>query len=246
MSKEGKRDDSKIYWSVIDGKFRTEVPENHPEVEVRHWKVGQDSGTKYERSVDWLDGVVTEVSFYEGESGNRKFKTLNIVLDADEKGKKPVITTGVKTKYAEDMLKKLPGMHIGKEVRFRPFSFVSPEHGDRKVTGMFMAQSNGKGEFTDVLTSAFHFRSEPKGQWKVRPDSGYPLPEGDTSEYSTDDWKLYFLQVSRFLVKYCTENIIPKFMPMQKTREELHDEAIAGVAKDMYPEGEINPDDIPF
>lgn len=250
MSKEGKRDDTKVYWIIADGKFRTEVPENHPQVEVRHWEAGGRKGTKYERSLDWMDGIITEVSFYEGSSEGREFVTLNIVLDENAQGKRPVITAGIKTRYAEDMMKRLPGIDLSEEVRFRPFSFI-PSDSDKKISGMTMTQANKFGEFIEAIGSAFHFRSEPKGQWKVKADSGFPVPEGDVREYDKDDWKMYFIKVNKFLVNYTKENIIPK-LSVEAKKNSVADAALDAAVEESAPGrikadiDDIDPDKIPW
>lgn len=234
MSQEEKRDNNKVFWSVIQGKLKTEVPETHPDAEVRHWEAGGKKGTKIERSVDSLRGIITDVSFYDGESDGRKFTTLNVVLDENEQGKKPVISTGISTRYAQDILKKLPEVELDKEVRFRPFSFT-PDGEDKIVSGMEITQPDKIGKFTNKIGSFFHFQ-DGSGKWKAK--DGYPLPEGDTSTYTSDDWQIYFKQVNRYLVNYCKEKIIPQFAAQEHAPKDI--------TESFEKPQEINPDDIPF
>lgn len=212
MSKEEKSENSNsTYWSIIEGSFRTQVPQTHPEVIVRHWEAGGESGVKYERAVRALTGYITKVDFYDGESGGRKFTNLNIHLDADENGKTPIISVGVSTRYAQDILKKLPNIEMKDDVRIRPYSF-QPEGEDKNVTGVEITQRNGAGLFEKKINSFFSVKEGEK--WVAK--NGYPTPEGDTAEYSSDDWDIFYKLARRFLVNYTKQHIVPKFEKVEK------------------------------
>lgn len=66
------------------------------------------------------------------------------------------------------------------------------------------------------------------------------MVEGDTREYTTDDWKIYFMQVRRFLVNYTKEHIAPKF------QKPLESQAFHKSDDIQYPSEEVRPEDIPF
>ena len=234
MSSEEKRDSNKVFWSIVQGKFKTEVPETHPDAEVRHWEAGGKKGTKIERSIDSLRGKITDIQFYDGEADGRKFSTLNIVLDKNELGKKPVISTNISTRYAQDLLKKIPEIDMEEEVRFRPFSFT-PDGEDKVITGLEITQKDKMGKFTNKISSFFHFQ-DGAGKWKAK--EGYPMPDGDTSSYTSDDWQIYFKQVNRYLVNYCKEKTIPALQALKAD--------ITANAPIEYPKNDISPDDIPF
>lgn len=232
MSKEEKGSNNNIYWSIVQGSLRTQVPENHPEVVVRHWEAGGNKGVKYERVVRALTGRIVGVTFYDGESGGKKFQNLNLILDENEEGKSPVISVGVGTRYAQDILKKLPNVDLKEEVRIEPFSFT-PEGQDKVVTGVKITQQGGTGEFNTPIKSFFHKKAtDESGKDKVESINGFPVPEGDTQFYTTDDWDIFYKQARRFLVNYTKENISPKFETGTKVE---------------YPEQEVSPEDInPF
>lgn len=238
-----------VYLSIVQGSLRQTVPEGTKDAVRREWEAGGDKGVKHELVFNAVTGKIVGVSFFEGESGGRKFQNLNIRLDENESGKSPVISTGVGTRYAQDILKKLPNVDFDEEVRIRPYSFI-PEGEDKAVTGVEITQRNAvSGNFENKITGFFH-KKNAKGKWDAI--NGFPIPEGKTDEYTSDDWDIFYKQARRFLVNYTKENICPKFerQPIPKSYEE--EQARRGVpekgleeAADAVEEG-IDPADIPF
>src|SRR5580704_9060198 len=108
MSKPEHDTSNKQYLSIVQGSLRQSVPEGTPEAVRREWEAGGDKGVKHEIVFKAITGRITNVYFYDGESGGRKFQNLNVVLDENEHGKQPVISVGVGTRYASDIMKKLP------------------------------------------------------------------------------------------------------------------------------------------
>ena len=215
------------YYTIVGGTFRVQVPQNDPSAVRRDWTSadGKTSGTKYERIVNALFGRIENIQFFNGDYGQQ----VCISLDFNEQQQQPIIALNMASREAEDFLKKLPNIDLSKEVKLRPFSFEG-ERGD-EVRGMEILQPNDEGEFKTKITNFF------RDTEKKENINGYPNPEGDTSDYSKDDWKVYFLLARKFLVTYAKENICPKFA------NKMHRDVDAPVE---YPKDEINPDDIPF
>lgn len=206
MSTEIKGSNNNIYWSIAEGSLRTAVPETHPEVVVRHWEAGGKKGVKYERVARAMVGKIAGVNFFDGESEGRKFTNLNIVMDANAEGRTPIISIGLSSRYAQDILKKLPNVDFEEEVQIRPYSF-KPEGEDKNVTGVEIMQRDGTGMFNKKVNSFFHKKEGEK--WVAT--NGFPVPEGDTAMYTSDDWDIFYKQTRRFLVNYTKENIAPRF-----------------------------------
>lgn len=113
MSKEEKGTSNAVYYSIIGGEFRTQVPETHPEAQRRDWETRDGKkGTKYERTVKALFGKIEGIEIRDGEYG----KSLNITLDQNEDKQNPVISVGTATRFGEDILKKLPHIDLSKEI----------------------------------------------------------------------------------------------------------------------------------
>jgi hypothetical protein len=246
MSKTETSSTNKQYLSIVQGSLRQSVAEGTPDAVRREWEAGGDKGVKHEIVFKAITGLITDVSFFDGDSNGRKFTNLNIVLDANENGKKPVISVGVGTRYASDILKKLPNVKLDEEVRIRPFAFT-PEGEDKTVTGVEITQKDRSGEFTRKVDSFFHAKA---GDGKTIIKNGFPRPEGDTRDYTSDDWNVFYVQVRRFLVNYTKQHVSPRFerdaartTATNDKGEEPGEDAPSGIE---YPKDEITPDDIPF
>lgn len=210
MSKEQKADGNKRYFSIIGGTLRTQVAPTHEEAVARDWESSDGKkGTKYEREVKALFGTITEIELHDGDFG----KNLNITLDADEDGISPVISVGTATQYGEDLLKKLPSVSLEKEVRIRPFDFLSKED-QKNVRGVEVMQQDEEGKFT-VKVSNFYYDADKKEN-----KNGYPAVDFDKEGADSDDWKMYFTKARKFMVKNLEETVIPKVSqskPSEKT-----------------------------
>jgi hypothetical protein len=69
-------------------------------------------------------GMITDVTFYEGEHEGEEIPDAQHQLDAEEGSPAPVISASIDTKYASDLMKKLPTVNFDEEVRIRPFSYI--------------------------------------------------------------------------------------------------------------------------
>ncbi len=237
MSKTETSSSNKQYLSIVQGSLRQSVPEGTPDAIRREWEAGGDKGIKHEIVFKAITGIITNVGFFDGESNGRKFTNLNITLDENEEGKQPVISVGVGTRYASDILKKLPSVKFDEEVRIRPYAFT-PEGEDKTVTGVEITQKDRMGNFTRKVDSFFHAQAGD-GKWVSK--NGFPVPEGDVRAYTTDDWDIFYKQVRRFLVNYTKQNVCQRFDDQAKPK------AAAQVEPEPVDEQpEINPDDIPF
>jgi hypothetical protein len=65
------------------------------------------------------------------------------------------------------------------------------------------------GQFSKKVESFFGSYDEKAKKFISK--NGLPTPQGNVIEYVSDDWKIYFLQVKRFLVDYTKENITARF-----------------------------------
>jgi len=243
MAKEEIRENNQ-YYTIIGGTFRVQVSKDDPSAVRRDWTSadGARSGTKYERIVSALVGYIEDTQFRDGEYGMQ----LYVMLNENEDGSKPVIALQTASREAEDFLKKLPAVNLLKEVRLRPFNFEG-DSGD-EVRGMEVTQEDAEGKFTVKITN--YFRDAEKKE----NINGYPNPEGNTYDYSKDDWKLYFLQARKFLVGFTKERmqaavaqaVIDRGTAVPRSAEQEERLRNSGTRDEAEAEGGINPDDIPF
>jgi len=216
-----------LYFNVIDGSFRTKCDPKHPEAVAREYETKEGvKSVKYELKYSALFGKIENIFFKDGDFG----KTVNIVLEPNEEGKNPIIQLSTATNYGEDFLKKLPNIDLAKEVRLMPFAFTAEDSG-KEVRGISITHRNpDTGKFTDKIEAFFYDSKEKKALV-----DGYPEPQGDTKKYDKEDWKIFYLQVRKFMIKYAEEKVLSKFSKINSEEKAIE-----------YPTAEINPDDIPF
>ncbi len=230
MSSLGQPTNDKIFLGIVGGKLVQTVPEGTPNAVRREWEAGGKTGVKWELQHDNITGKIEEISFYEGEKDGRKFVNLSIRFDKTG-DKYPVLSVGTTSKYAEDLMKKLPNINKKEDVKIRPFSYI-PDGKDKPVSGVEVKQQDGTGQFNKKITNFFWDANalvEGKDK-KGKSVNGMPTPT--VEELENSDWEMFYKRVNRFLTKYTRENIVTKtqsFTPPQ-----------------MPARNEINPDDIPF
>lgn len=219
----------KIYYSIIDGTFRQKVPKEHPDAVAREWESsdGKTKGTKYERVINTLICKIEGIEFHEGDYG----MNVEVILDENADGINPVLSISVGSKEGEDFLKKIPNVDLTKEVKLRPFNFEG-EKGE-KVRGLEIIQFTESGEPIKIKN---FFRDEEA----KKNINGLPSPEKENIDMTKTDWKIYFLQVNAFLVKYTQDSIVPKFFGKPSVQRNHMNTG------EVYPEDNINVEDIPF
>jgi hypothetical protein len=210
--------EAKIYANIIsDGTIRVKTSETDPEAVRRDYELKDGTkGTKFERVYNELSGLITGISFYDGDFG----KTLHVTVTDDEM---PVILSmNMSSNYAEDLLKKIPSLDLLKPVVLKPYSFEDDKKKLRKGISLVQNEKKITNFFYDVATK------------KVT--NGFPEVEKD-KKYDKDDWKIYFMTTRKFLEKFITDNICPMFLGL--TPEGIA-EAVGGKIID---EKEMTPED---
>lgn len=211
-----------LYYTIIDGTFRRRVADETPgSIRREYEKSDKSTGVKWEMLIDSLEGTIEDMQIVEGDFG----RTLSITLDANADGVHPHLQFNVEGTYGEDVLKKLPGVDLTAPVKFRPYAFTDQTNG-KEVRGVEIKQGETK------LKNYFY---DAEAKTVI---NGMPKPEEDTSRYSKDDWKVYFITVRKFLINYFLENVQPK------VRGKINGVSIAPNLADGYDE--LPAEAIPF
>lgn len=156
----------------------------------------EDSQTK-EMKIKWekiyteLSGLITSIKFFEGDYG----KLLQLTVD--DNGSEVVLGFPTSSNFCEDLMKKLPNVDLGELVIIKPYAFTDKVSKKLKK-GVTITQD---GEKINSYFSNFI-------DGKSVATNGIPEPEVG-KKYDTEDWKMYFMVVRKFLVNFITENIIP-------------------------------------
>lgn len=234
-----KQDEDKIYLTVLsDGTLRQKVQEDTPGATKRTYELRDGTtGEKWELVYKEVEGLISEIKFFDGDFG----QTVNVTFVWDDGHATVQLNTN--GNFATDFLKKIPNVDISKPVKFRPFSFTSQDNG-KPVRGVSLQQQDELGDWEKIPN--FFFDPDKK-----KALHGFPEPSGNTKKYTKDDWKVYFIQVKKFLIGYCEQSIIPNVKPVtsnaSKTSAASGPVQEDGVEYDEAGVGEVlGGEEIPF
>lgn len=179
----------KTFASILsDGLFHIAAQEGEEGAILRKYETSSgEKGEKWEKTYDTLSGIINGIYFRKGDYGNQ----LHVVIDDIN------LSMNADSSFAIDFMKKLPNINIEETVIFGGYSFITKDTGKRKK-GISIVQSV---EDEDEKIQNFFWNEVTK-----KPSSGFPVPKGKTKDYDTDDWKVFFISVTKFLVKYTTDN----------------------------------------
>ena len=195
-----------------DGKFHEKVNEGTDGAILRSYELRDGTkGEKWELVYQKIEAFITDIRFEDGEFGE------NLIITFKDGDNEVSLSQGTSTSFGEDILKKLPAIDFAEKVGMQPYAFED-ERGKLKQ-GVSIWQKS------DKVMSAFW-----DGEKNLH---GFPeLKKEEYENWSKDDWKIHFLQVRKFLVKYAKEHVVPKFAE--------------SAPKFEYPKEEIRAEDIPF
>ena len=170
-----KFESNKIYLSIIQGTLRQQVDENHEGAIKREYEKDGVKKTKWELHFKSWFGYIVDLVVKETDYG----EILNIVFED------AILTVNVESKYFQDVVRKLVGANMHKEFTFSPFDWE--ENGKRR-TGVSIEQDGEK-------IKSYFYNDVDKTYC-----NGWPKPTGDTTKFKTDDWKIFYIQVKKFLL----------------------------------------------
>lgn len=197
-----------------DGTLRLSVPEGTEGAVKRDYETSDGKkGTKWELIFKSLCGRITNMQIFEGDYGK------NLLVTLSYEGGSDTISFNTTTPFGEDFMKKLPNINLDEFVTIAPYSFTDDAGKTRK--GVTVTQGDTK------LQNYFSEMKEKDGKKSYKNLYGYPMPTG--KEEDKDDWKIYFTQCRKFLVKNVEEKFLPAYAHM-----------ITGTSVE-YPEMEEEP-----
>lgn len=178
-----------------DGTLRLSVPKGTEGAVYREYETSDGKkGSKWELIFKSLCGRITNLQMFDGDYGKNLLVTLAYT------GGEDTISFNTTTPFGENFMKKLPNINLDEFVTIAPYNFTDDSGKVRK--GVTVTQG-------DVKLSNYFYNPEEKKNLH-----GYPEPEGDTSMYDKDDWKIYFTQCRKFLVKNVEEKFLPAYAHM--------------------------------
>lgn len=171
-------ENNKIYLSIIKGNLTRKVNEGAPGAVRRDYETSDGKKAhKFELVYKAVNGFVKDMHFKDSDFGEQ----FVLVLEDGEEIYQ--IQTPVDGRYFQDFAKKVSNIYLDMDFSIAPYDFED-ENGNKR-SGLTIKQEGQKVEnwFWD-------------GKKVV---NGFPKPEGNTKEYSSDDWKIHFIKVKKFL-----------------------------------------------
>jgi len=182
---------------LSDGSLRIPSTSDNPDAVRREYKTSKGvEGVKFELVQDAYEGLIKSVNFHDAGFG----EMLNIAFEREEgQAEGVIISVSTENNFGTDLMRKFPLVDFNKKVSLNPFSFLSDAGKD--IRGVTIRQDSiaNSGKVQD-----FFFDKENKIA-----TNGIPVPQGDVKAYTKDDWKIYFMQVRKFLVYYTNMYICP-------------------------------------
>lgn len=227
----------KPFLSIIEGTLRQKVDEKTKGAQARTYKTKDKNGkeieaTKYELTFLEWSGKIIDIRFKDTPYGHVCEVEFN---DA-------IITIPTEGRYFQDFAQKIMSANLGQTIIFHPFDFEGDDGKNKK--GVALEQNGQK------LKSYYYDPKEGKSC------HGIPTPQGNTKNYSKDDWKIYFLQLKKFLIAEVARMAITIGEPVPQASLTPSDEIpIIGeeseIATYQLPErqeeeDEIRLEDVPF
>lgn len=219
-----KAESLKTFATVIsDGSIRVKVNENTPDAVQREYETPKgEKGVKWELVYQSLSGLINSLEIKETDYG----QMLNLEVDG------VVLSLQTDSSYAQDLMKKLPNIDMKQPVELSPYSFTGDNN--RNMRGITVMQNGLK-------IQSYFWDSENN-----QPLHGLPTVSKEESQgYGKDDWKVFFIGVKKFLVKFTLDNVVPK-IPSKEERfiSGLDQAGLANPpAMDEVP-AEMEPDEV--
>jgi len=222
--------EQKTYAIVIaDGTIRVQTDKSNPKaVEREIEKSDKTKITKYETVSKGIEGRVIDISFKDSDFG----KNINITFEKESETEDYlVLSLSTKGSFGDDFMKKMPNVDFTKNISLSPFSFIGDN--GKPIKGITIWQGE-KGSMTKTTN---YFR---EGEGKEGKNiNGFPSPEGDTSKFEKDDWIMYFMGVTKFLVKH-TEESLPKIEYKSKQIDTIEEAGIAVESVEEKPKVDLD------
>jgi hypothetical protein len=190
-----------LYLSIANGNIVQKVKEDNKDERVRVREYEDDKGNiKYTYEIPFRDltGYITSIKIEKGKFGTDC--RVHLAL-GDEK---VIFTIPYESNYFQDFAKRIAGADLTKTVTLNAYSFENDQ--GKNIRGVTVQQGGEK--LTDFFwdgKKALH---------------GMPsVSKADAKKYDTDDWKIHFAQVRKFLkdvvsnLEFSQHNQLPEGKP---------------------------------
>ena len=184
------RSDKIDYWGISQGALRKKADEDDPKAIKREYTTKKgEKKVIWEIVCDGISGYIRDVELRDGDFGEQLMVYID---DVDNFALQMSWDSSEAMSFAE----KLKGIDISKEVEIKPYYFT-PKGRTKAIRGVSVYQDGNK-------LDNYFVKRDADGR-VVGHIEDFPTPDGDTDEYDTEDWKMYFMQQKKFLRKHVIE-----------------------------------------
>jgi len=212
-----------MYLYIIGGTLMQKSEQNAKGAVLRSYETSAgDKGEKWEIHHKSLTGFIEGIEFKDSDFGEQ---CVVKVTDGKDKAQ---LNLQTESRYFIDFAQKIANVDMNEPVTFSPFDFTNKETG-KQIRGMSMVQSGKK------IESYFYEKEKKKNI------NGIVEPENGGKGFKKDDWKIYFIQLKKFLVNHVKQQSagIGKF----EVKDEIHSFKPEEIDH-LFPE--VPENDMPF
>lgn len=173
-----------IYLRASMGKLRKRTTKEDPK--AVEW-ADKDGAKHYDLVYSNLTGILLGVSHKDGDYGHQwtfKVKAGETVY---------AVQLAENSKFGLDFLKKLPNLTQGKRYKFTPWE-VERDGNTKGGIAIVRAEDEEK-----IQSFYQNFAGSEEEGWTITNVNGFPDIPMAMKKMAKDDWKIYFIQVAKFL-----------------------------------------------
>ena len=167
------------YLTIIAGKLSQKVSEDTDGAIKREYDVDGNKGVKWELRYKNLSGFITWIEFKQSDYGEMCIVTIEQNWEVDK------LTINTDSRYFADLGRKISNIDLSKTVFINPYDF---EKNGKQIRWLDIKQDWEK------ITDAYY-------DWETKKTKkGFPaVNDEDKKKYDKDDWKMFFIQIKKYL-----------------------------------------------
>jgi len=167
------------YLTIIAGKLSQKVSEDTDGAIKREYDIDGNKGVKWELRYKNLSGFITWIEFKQSDYGEMCIVTIEQNWEVDK------LTMNTDSRYFSDLGRKISNIDLSKTVFINPYDF---EKNGKQIRWLDIKQDWEK------ITDAYY-------DWETKKTKkGFPaVSDEDKKKYDSDSWKVFFIQIKKYL-----------------------------------------------
>jgi len=177
-----KIENNTMYLYIISGKLTQKVTADTPNAILRHYeKKDGSNGEKWELHHKNLTAFISGIEFNESEFGEQ------CILKMTDGKDTACLTMPTNGRYFIDFARKFSNINLEEKITINPYDF---NNDGKQLTGISIVQNGKKLE---------NYFWDKENKCAI---NGIVQPENNGDGFDSDDWKMYFIKLKKFLKSY--------------------------------------------